>query len=97
MAVATPATYEAVLKAYHEIQNSTGQPPSIRAIQEAIKGGSLETIHRHVKRINQEQPEISINVDDLLKPVLDAAASSTREAFARGKAVGETGLTSSPD
>jgi chromosome segregation ATPase len=72
--------YDSVLAAVEEIRAS-GQRPTNRAIQTKLGGGSLSTIHGHLKTILAETPEIPVNISDALHPLMETGAALIRQTL----------------
>jgi chromosome segregation ATPase len=82
MAINSVVTFETVSTAVEALRKE-GRRPTNRGIQEKLGGGSLSTIHGHLKKIKAQTPEFSINLDDLTRPVNEAVKSMVKKLYAR--------------
>jgi chromosome segregation ATPase len=77
MPVSSVVTFETVSAAVEALA-AEKRRPTTRAVQEKLGGGSLSTIHVHLKKIKADTPEISLELEDAMRPVLEAVAAMAK-------------------
>jgi chromosome segregation ATPase len=84
-------TSETVNKAIEALK-ANGEKVSTRAIRNKLGGGSPNTILKFLQKYKAETPEISIDLGDALRPIMEAASLVAKTIFTKGEEASREGI-----